>query len=127
MRGVREDRLELGSSAHVPDVRRHALLRLLAESPRVEAREGKQPSGHRVGGAGRALDVLLPGRGVRRILISAGTLCTITSFESGRANTIPPRGTDVSPLTRATSRVISRLSGPQIVRTLRSRMPWSIH
>ena len=38
MRGMREDRFILGPSAHLPDVRRDALLRQLAKSSRQQTR-----------------------------------------------------------------------------------------
>jgi hypothetical protein len=59
---MREDRCILGSSAHVPDMRRYTLLRQLAKSARHQARARHESSGHRIRTAGRALVVLLPGR-----------------------------------------------------------------
>ena len=65
---VRQDRRAVGASPDLPDMRRHALLRFVAEPPRVEARARQHPSGHRIRRAGRALAVLLPGRRIRGIL-----------------------------------------------------------
>ena len=68
MRGLREDRCDVGSPAHVPGVRRHPLLRRLAESTRHETRPRNRTSRHRLGRAGRAVAVLLSGRSVRGVL-----------------------------------------------------------
>ena len=68
LRRMREDRRAVGAPAHLPVVRRHTLLRFVAESPCVQARARQPASGGRLGGAGRALAVLLSGRRVRRIL-----------------------------------------------------------
>src|SRR5205823_3925939 len=68
MRRMREDRCVLGTSAHVSDMRRNALLRQFAESARHQTCARKRASGHRFGAAWRALVVLLSGRGVLRIL-----------------------------------------------------------
>ena len=65
---MREDRFLLGASADVPDVRRNAVLRQLAESARQQTRACQWTSGNRIGAAGRTLVVLLSGRRLYRIL-----------------------------------------------------------
>src|SRR5205823_11321063 len=69
--GVRQDRRNLGSSPYLSGVRWHALLRQLAQPSRDEARSRDGASGYRIGGAWRALALLLSGRCVCRILITA--------------------------------------------------------
>ena len=76
VRGVRQDRRALGAPAHVSDLRRHALLRLLAEPAREQARAHVGAPGHRVGRTGRTLALLLSGRRVRGVLASAGAPST---------------------------------------------------
>jgi hypothetical protein len=68
LRRVRQNRLEVGSSADLSDVRRHALLRFVAEPPCYQACTHNDASGRRVSRTGRAVAVLLPGRCLRRIL-----------------------------------------------------------
>ena len=65
---MRQDQVALGSPAHVPELQCDAVLRQLPEPARDETRARERPSGHRIGGAGRAMAVLLPGRRVRRVL-----------------------------------------------------------
>ena len=60
--------ITLGASADLSAVRDDPVLRQLAESARDETREGERPSRDRLGGAWRAMVVLLPGRRLRRIL-----------------------------------------------------------
>src|SRR5436189_301523 len=52
---MRQDRLALGSPAHLSNLRRHAVLRFLAESSRHQARALLRPSGGRLRRAGRTL------------------------------------------------------------------------
>jgi len=52
----------MGSSADVPGVRNHAMLRRLSQSPRDTTCQGEQAPGDRIGGTGRAMALLLPGR-----------------------------------------------------------------
>src|ERR1051325_2414671 len=85
MRRVREDRIELGASAYVPDVRRHTLLRQLAEPARNEARTNDDAPGHCVGGTWRTVAVLLPRRCLRRVLSAA--LRRISPIQSSRSTT----------------------------------------
>src|SRR5205814_964480 len=66
---MREDRRAVGAPAHLPGMRRHALLRQLAEQARHEAREGDVASRDRVRRARRTLALLLPGRCVCRVLV----------------------------------------------------------
>jgi len=68
MRRMREDRFILGAPPDVPDVWSDAVLRQLAESARQQTRARQWSSGDRFGATGRMLDLLLPGRGFRRIL-----------------------------------------------------------
>jgi hypothetical protein len=68
MRGVREDRGSMASSAHVPGMRRDALLRQLTEPAREQTRARKRTPGHCIRSAGRTLVILLSRRRVRRIL-----------------------------------------------------------
>src|SRR5215211_5020195 len=68
MRGVREDRREMGASAHVPGVRHHAMLRQLAEQARQQARAQQWSPGRRIRRTRRAVAVLLSRRVVRRVL-----------------------------------------------------------
>ena len=68
VRGVRRDRCRVGASAHLPGVRRDAVLRLVAEPSRQQARARQPARGDRVRGARRALVVLLRRRGIRAIL-----------------------------------------------------------
>src|SRR5260370_23432588 len=68
VRGVREDREYVVTPADLPELRGHAVLRLIAEPPRQQARAGLRPPGRLLGGAGRALVVLLPGRRRRGVL-----------------------------------------------------------
>ena len=59
MRRMREDRLILGPSAHVPNLWRHAVLRQLSKSSRHETRARNRASGHCLRTTGGALVVLL--------------------------------------------------------------------
>src|SRR5258708_38828268 len=68
VRGVREDREYVVAPADLPELRGQPLLRLLAEPPRQQARAGLRPPGRLLGGAGRALAVLLPVRRLRGVL-----------------------------------------------------------
>ena len=72
MRGMRKDRRQLGSSSNVPAMRRNVVLRQLAEQAREQTRARKRTSGDRIRSAGGAVDVLLPGRRVLRILKNVG-------------------------------------------------------
>ena len=72
LRDVREDGRAVAPSAHVPELRRHALLRFLAQSPRVEACARHEPSGHHVRRARRTMALLLSGRCLRRVRKSKG-------------------------------------------------------
>src|SRR5205823_109699 len=60
------------------DVRRHALLRLVAQSPRQRTRTRGEPSGDRVGRARRALVVLFSRRRLLRVLTAAGAAAGAT-------------------------------------------------
>src|SRR5262245_60352388 len=68
MRGMRENRLEVGSPAHVPDVRRDAVLRFLADETRHRACAHDRPPGRGLRRTGRTLALLLSRRRVRGIL-----------------------------------------------------------
>src|SRR4051794_11889228 len=68
MRRVREDRRELGSFAHLPDLRRYPLLRQFAEQTRHQTRPRERTSRDRLRPARRALALLLSRRRVRSIL-----------------------------------------------------------
>src|SRR4051812_48457509 len=70
MRRVRKDRRPVGALAHVPNLRRDALLRRFTKPARYQTRECVRPSRDRLGTAGRALALLLPRRRVRPVLIS---------------------------------------------------------
>lgn len=72
MRRVREDRRALGSFANVSAMRCDVVLRQLAEQAREQTRAGERSSGDRFRTAKRALDVLLLGRRVLRVLKDAG-------------------------------------------------------
>jgi hypothetical protein len=61
MRGVREDRRRLGSSADLPDMWSHALLRQLAKPSCEQTRARERASSDRVRATRRALVVLLSG------------------------------------------------------------------
>src|SRR5687767_17010 len=63
-----QDRCPVDALAYVSDLRRHSLLRLVAQPACQRARASRGASGDRVGRARRAVAVLLPGRRVRRIL-----------------------------------------------------------
>src|SRR5262245_20719558 len=65
---MRQDRRLVGPPADLPSVRADPLLRLLAEPAREQARARVEPSGGGVGGAWRALALLLPRRCVRGVL-----------------------------------------------------------
>ena len=52
MRRMRKDRFLLGSSADVPDMWSHAVLRQLTESARQQTRARQWTSGDRVGATG---------------------------------------------------------------------------
>src|SRR5664279_4807313 len=69
MRGLREDRLGVAPPEDLPDLRRHALLRLVAEPAREQAREVLRPPRHLLRRARRELALLLSGRRVRGILM----------------------------------------------------------
>src|SRR5258707_9936993 len=87
MRGVREDRRALGASPHLSDLRRHALLRLVAQQAREPARARNHAPGYRFSGAWGALVVLLSGRRVCGVLASADSstaiLTPVTGVRSG--------------------------------------------
>ena len=68
MRRVREDRRRLGSSADLPDMWRHLVLRQFAKPAREQTRARQWPPGHRIGGARRTVAVLFRGRRLRRVL-----------------------------------------------------------
>src|SRR5262245_49736985 len=68
VRGLREDRRRLGAPADVPEMRRDTVLRRLAQSPCDETRQGHRPPGDSLGGAGRAMVVLLSPRFPPRVL-----------------------------------------------------------
>ena len=70
MRRMHQDGVAMGPPSDLPDVRRHALLRLVAESPCLRARPLDSPSRCRVRRSRRALAVLLSGRRLRRVLTS---------------------------------------------------------
>src|SRR6185503_11805390 len=65
VRSLRQNRRTVGPLTDVPDVRRHPLLRFVAEPPRVEARPREHPPGHRIRRARGAMAVLLPRRRIR--------------------------------------------------------------
>ena len=69
---MRQDRLELAAPPHLSELRRHALLRLVAEPPRLQACESERPPGRRLRRAGGALAVLLSRRGVCGVRGPAG-------------------------------------------------------
>lgn len=58
VRRMHEDRVSMGSSSYLPGVRRHAVLRQLAESPRDEACTGEPAPGDRVSRVRRAFAIL---------------------------------------------------------------------
>ena len=74
---MRQDWRHVGSSAYLSGVRRHTLLRQLAEPPRNEARPRGRASGYCVGRAWRALVVLLSGRPVCGVLTPAPEPATV--------------------------------------------------
>ena len=61
-----KNRRPLAAPAHLPDLRRHAVLRFVAEHARIEARARLDAPGDCVGGTGRALALLLSRRRLRR-------------------------------------------------------------
>ena len=61
VRGVHQDSCAVGAPAHLPDVRVDAVLRFVAEPAREQARPCQPASGRGLGGAGRALALLLSG------------------------------------------------------------------
>jgi len=65
---MREDWFILGPLAHLPNVRRDALLRQLAKSSRQQTRARKRASGHRLCSTRGTLAVLLSWRCAWRIL-----------------------------------------------------------
>ena len=81
---MRQDPEPLDAPAHVPDVRRHAVLRLVAEPSRQYTRARQHASGDCVGGAGRAMAVLLSGRCVRGVLRAVLLHCLATVFCANR-------------------------------------------
>ena len=58
---MREDRRIVGASSHVPDMRRHPVLRQFAESARKQTRAREWTSCDSIRTTGRALVVLLSG------------------------------------------------------------------
>src|SRR5262249_40185974 len=62
LRGMRQDRGDVDAPADVPDLRRHAVLRLVTQPPRKPPRTCRPPSGRGVRRAGRALALLLSRR-----------------------------------------------------------------
>jgi len=75
VRGVREDRIDLGPSPDLPGVRCHALLRQFAPAPCHCPRATDDASSDRLSGAGRAMVVLLPRRRLYRVLNDAHARC----------------------------------------------------
>jgi len=69
--GLRQDRLAVAASANVSNLREHAVLRFVAQSPRQQTCRQQWPSGDRLCWSRRTLAILLPGRCVRRILTPA--------------------------------------------------------
>ena len=67
VRRVRQDACPLGAPADVPGMRLDAVLRQLTQSARIASRAKQRTRRDRVGGAGRALAVLLSGRRVRGV------------------------------------------------------------
>jgi len=70
MRRMRKNWRVLGSSADLPDMWRHTLLRQFAESSRRQTRTRHRPSSHRFRSTRRTLVVLLSGRCVYELLNS---------------------------------------------------------
>src|SRR5262245_29555439 len=68
MRGLREDRRALGASANVSGMRWHEVLRRLAEPSCQQTLPVELASRHRIGRAGRAVALLLPGRRLHGVL-----------------------------------------------------------
>src|SRR5438093_10575175 len=68
VRGVRQDSCAMGPPADLSGVRRDALLRRFAESPRQQTCSGQRPSRDRVRTTWRALAVLLSRRCIRGVL-----------------------------------------------------------
>src|SRR5207249_3169439 len=62
LRGVSEDRKQLGAPAHVHDVREDRLLRLVAEQACNRTWTRERPSDHSFRRAWRGLELVLPGR-----------------------------------------------------------------
>src|SRR2546428_8796130 len=81
----------MGPPAYLPGMWRHPLLRRLAQPTCHETRARDRPSGHRVGGAGRALAVLLSGRRVRGILMVPPRVGVARGLPAARS-TSPNRG-----------------------------------
>src|SRR6476646_467667 len=65
---LHQERVAMGTPADLPELRRDALLRFVAEPARDQARPRQWAPGRRISGAWRALAVLLRRRGVRRVL-----------------------------------------------------------
>src|SRR5438034_8007157 len=70
LRGLPRDRLALGASAHVPDLRQDRLLRLITEPARPQARGRRRSSARPFRRAGRGLELLLRRR--RRVRARRG-------------------------------------------------------
>src|SRR5713226_2742421 len=71
MRRVRESRRTMGASPHLSAMRRHFMLRQLTESTRQQTRARRRASGHRFRATRGTLVVLLSGRRVFGVLITA--------------------------------------------------------
>ena len=90
---MRQDGQQLGPPAHLPGMRPDSLLRQLPKSPRNQARGSDWASGYRVGGAGRALAVLLSGCSCRRVLTTLQLALPVPA--SPKASAMPPSFADI--------------------------------
>src|SRR5215218_3333753 len=82
MRGVRKDRLHLGSPPNVHDLRQDRLLRLIAEPSRDRACGPERPPDHSLGRARRGLELVLHRRSRLRVL---------TAVSRGSSRCLPTR------------------------------------
>src|SRR5437773_11491409 len=89
MRGVRPHRLQMGAPPHLSELRPDVLLRFLTEQTREQARAVEHPPRGRVGRARRALALLLPRRGVHRVL-TASSVDTFTRCKNAILLLAPP-------------------------------------
>src|SRR6185295_5873488 len=93
MRGVPADRVPLGPSAAVPDLRARRLLRPVPGQARPPARRPGRPSDHPVVRARRGLAVVLRRRGLR---MTAATAAGPSGLEQLLADLPPGETPDVS-------------------------------